>query len=368
MELHISKGNHDSEIRLRFPASPEEVQSALSELEQYSEPAKITNVEHPIERLLGYIRNADLSSETDIQDLNALAERVNSMNQQEQRIFVGALDAESINGLKDVCRVAESLDQYEFIAGVNTDRELGGWLVEHDRLGVAFPEEVRPYLDYIAIGAEYYANHGGAYTPDGYVKHRENVLDLAEEKSILHLVLATSEGERSLGLPVSDERMEQVKARLGLDDFAQVQVVRIETEQAASALAPLLPLDHITIEDANELALCLQEMEQEAGALMKFCAVLEVEQPGIFTEALNIAMDRDDYELVPEDMEEYGQQVLRRAGADDEIIDTIDGYMDFAQLGMDSLGADGVRRTEFGLVRRLSMPFPEQQETGQQMM
>ena len=35
-------------------------------------------------------------------------------------------------------------------------------------------------------------------------------------------------------------------------------------------------------------------------------------------------MDRDDYELVPENAEEYGKQVLRRIGADDEIIDTID--------------------------------------------
>ena len=108
-------------------------------------------------------------------------------------------------------------------------------------------------------------------------------------------------------------------------------------------------------------------MEQEDGEVTKFCAVLEMEQPGAFAEALNIAMDRDDYELVPEDSEEYGKQVLRRAGADDEIIDTIDGYMDFAQLGTDSLAEDGVRRTEFSLVRRLSTPFPPR-EIGQTMM
>lgn len=124
----------------------------------------------------------------------------------------------------------------------------------------------------------------------------------------------------------------------------------------------MIPLDTITVEDANELALCLKEMEQEDGGLTKFCAVLEVEQPDTFAEALNIAMDRDDYELVPENSEEYGKQVLRRIGADDEIIDTIDGYMDFAQLGTDSLAEDGVRRTEFGLVRSLSDPFPPEPE------
>ena len=60
--------------------------------------------------------------------------------------------------------------------------------------------------------------------------------------------------------------------------------------------------------------------------------------------------------------------MLRRIGADDEIIDTIDGYMDFAQLGTDSLAEDGVRRTESGLVRRLSNPFPPEPEIGQTML
>ena len=67
-------------------------------------------------------------------------------------------------------------------------------------------------------------------------------------------------------------------------------------------------------------------------------------------------------------MDEYGKQVLRRVGADDEVIDTIDGYMDFAQLGEDAMKEDGVRRTEFGLVRRLSKPFPPAPEIGQAMM
>ena len=42
-------------------------------------------------------------------------------------------------------------------------------------------------------------------------------------------------------------------------------------------------------------------------------------------EALRCAMNLDDYERIPEDTYEYGQTVLRRIGADDELIDTIDG-------------------------------------------
>ena len=44
-------------------------------------------------------------------------------------------------------------------------------------------------------------------------------------------------------------------------------------------------------------------------------------------------------------------------GADEELISVIDGYMDFEQFGEDSMKEDGVRQTEFGLVRRLSSPF-----------
>ena len=90
IELHIAKGEHDSEIRLRFPATLDEVRSALSELEQYSAcsgPARITHVGYPVGSLLRYIRCADLDSEANVQELNTLADRVNGMSQRELRIF-----------------------------------------------------------------------------------------------------------------------------------------------------------------------------------------------------------------------------------------------------------------------------------------
>lgn len=104
------------------------------------------------------------------------------------------------------------------------------------------------------------------------------------------------------------------------------------------------------------------------GELRKYCAVLEAEQPATFSKALALALDIDDYESVPESMEEYGKEVLQRIGADDAVLDMIDGFMDFAGLGKVFMKEDGVRRTEFGLVRRLSAPFPPQQEPGMQML
>ena len=82
-----------------------------------------------------------------------------------------------------------------------------------------------------------------------------------------------------------------------MEDFSQADITAVKF--SAPQLNSLIPLDTITVEDANELALCLKEMEQEDGEEMKFCAVLEVEQPDTFAEALNIAMDRDGVRFVP---------------------------------------------------------------------
>lgn len=183
-------------------------------------------------------------------------------------------------------------------------------------------------------------------------------------QNVICLTLASSQGEYRLGLPAADEELERAKQALGIEEFVQAGITAVGF--SAQQLAPLLPLDAVAVEDANTLAECLQEME--GGELKKYYAALDVEHPDTFSEAVNIAMDIDDYEMVPEDMDEYGRQVLRRIGADDEIIDTIDGFMDFAGLGEMSMEEDGVRRTEFGLVRRLSNPFPEQPEMSQQML
>ncbi len=181
----------------------------------------------------------------------------------------------------------------------------------------------------------------------------------------ISLALAAAEQCCPLVLPASYERLGQVRSLLGVEDFTEA--VNGDIKFSKFCLAEIIPLDTITVEEANALARCIQQMEQD-DELEKFCAALEVEQPDTFSGALTIAMDIDDYESIPEDMSEYGKAVLRRTGADDEVIDTIDGYMDFSRLGEDSIEADGVRRTEFGLVRRLSAPFPPQQETGIQML
>ena len=315
-----------------------------------------------------HLSHTILGNDSTLQKLNQLAEVMDGLNTVGLYQLSRSLDPEFQQSLDDVLRIAShikpcSMDCYEVIPGVATEQELGKWLVEHDRLDDKVPETLRPYLDYRSIGIDYRNEHEGEFLVGGYTGIRTGAMEqVQEEQSVLQLTLATADRWYYLRLPASEEEITQAKRNLDVEDFPQAGITAVKF--SAPQLNSLIPLDTVSVEDANALALCLKEMEQEDGEEMKFCAVLEVEQPDTFAEALNIAMDRDDYELVPENSEEYGKQVLRRIGADDEIIDAIDGYMDFAQLGTDSLVEDGVRRTGFGLVRRLSNPFPPEPEMG----
>lgn len=185
MILILTRGNSPMRVPWRLPSTPAETGEVFARLDSISSDvhaARIMDVKSPVPNLGKYIKHAEVSG-SDYEKLARLAERVSQMTQQEQWIFSGALDAESVNGLDDVLRIADHLGNYELIPEVSTDRELGGYLVEHDLLGVDFPQEVRPYLDYVAIGAEYYSSHGGAYTLHGYVRYKEDGQTLLQSKA-----------------------------------------------------------------------------------------------------------------------------------------------------------------------------------------
>jgi len=375
--LHLIRGPDPKGVYLRLPASPDAESRAFGKLDEISTDVgttRIAGVTSRVRNLSQYINSADIN--TDYEKLKLLAERLNSMSERERHIFSGTLDAESVNGLDDVLRIADGVENYELIEDVICDRDLGGWLVEHDMLGVNFPEAVRPYLDYVGIGAAYYSDHGGAYTLNGYVKRKEvspkqapeqAAEQATEEQAIFTAELSAGKNSEHFAFPASDEQLDRVKEKLAVEDFCGVVVFGINIRPDMGQVMELVPKDSVTVEDLNEMAICLQEMAQTEGELLKYCSALEVEKPPTFREAVTIAMDIDDYERVTEDTEEYGKAALRRIGADEEVIDAINGYMDFTQLGEDSMEEDGVRLTKFGMVRRLSKPFPTEQKMGQAM-
>lgn len=363
-QLRLSIKGAKEGVTLDLPATPAGVSEAVAWFDRLNigpGEVQIIGVNSSVPNLGQYISKANIHSSGDMAKLNELAEAIHRMDRRERHIFAGALDAESVNGLDDVLKISKHLGDYILLPGICSDAELGRILVDTGYKN--FPESVQPYLDYRAIGAEYYAENGGAYGPGGYVRRKSSLEHSAQDLSTitLHLQTGRSSVPYRLDLPASEEELDQAKAYLGIDHFTEAAIVKVEFSRLY--LADLIPQDCVCVEDANELALGIEEMLQRDGEFLKFLAVLSVERPETMADALRLAMNLDDYERITEGTYEYGRSVLRRHGADDELLEAMEGYMAFELLGEDAMMEDGVRQTDFGLIRRCSSPFLEETQT-----
>ena len=170
----------------------------------------------------------------------------------------------------------------------------------------------------------------------------------------------------TLVLPADEEYLDAVKDYLDIDVFADAMLcdIRFKVPYIGELIRNS---DCPAVEDYNDFAEALEDIWQQDGALLTYAAVLEAENPETLHRSCELLRNLDNYQRIVEGAYGYGQQRLQETlELDDEAIYELDGYMDFEQYGQDRMENDGVTETEFGLLRRLDPPFPEQRQ-GQQM-
>ena len=86
-----------------------------------------------------------------------------------------------------------SIEAIVLIPNVNSDVTLGRYVAVAGQIqgDPRFPEAAWPYLDFAKIGAEYYAEHGGAYTYAGYLLRKQDDELVREKKSKIQLGLSS---------------------------------------------------------------------------------------------------------------------------------------------------------------------------------
>lgn len=97
----------------------------------------------------------------------------------------------------------------------------------------------------------------------------------------------------------------------------------------------------------------------------KLLSVLAAERPSTLEDAIDLFARLDAYELVHCGTEEYGRDALMELCGEQDIINTVDSFMDWDAFGSHMMAEDGVTFTEFGAVRKIK---PTQPTTGMQMM
>ena len=168
-----------------------------------------------------------------------------------------------------------------------------------------------------------------------------------------------------LVLPADEEYLDAVKAYLEIDVFADAMLcdIRFKVPYIGELICDT---DCPAVEDYNDFAEALESIWQKDGMLLTYAAVLDAERPETLRRALELLQDLDNYQRITEGAYGYGQQRLQeRLGLDDESIAELEGYMDFERCGSDCTEHDGVVETEFGRLRRLEPPFPEQAQCQQ---
>lgn len=168
IQLFMKRSGSPVIVPLNLPASHDAMTEAASQLDEASRAGKteIVEIKSVITNLPSYLGGLDPDSRTQLAQLNQLSSIIAKMDSRERDIYAGALDGNSINDLNDMIRVAEQVSDYILIPNVNSDVTLGRYVAVAGQIqgDPRFPEAAWPYLDFAKIGAEYYAEHGGAYT------------------------------------------------------------------------------------------------------------------------------------------------------------------------------------------------------------
>ncbi len=355
----LTRGNSYAGISLRLPATPADMGEAYAKLDNISTTEKTLLRALPLgeTKLYNLFAQANWDDSTQVAQLNSLAEKLEQMAASEKTIFYSLLAGSPQTKPDEVSGLLEKVSAYQLMKFIQSPEDLGKYMVAQGLLDI--PESVKPYLHYGAIGREQHQILKGSFTESGYVVRKGALAPNHDHDLVVFtLHLASSSGSTILRLPSTEYELSDALCQLGVDEFAQAQIQKIEI--GLPYLEGSIPVECACVAIANDLALNIEKMNQHDGELLKYLSVLEVEQPETMADALFYANELDNYERVPDDTEEYGKLVLGRLGVSRDAMKALEGNVDFAAIGEFYMVEEGVRRTEFGLVRRCSEPFPEE--------
>jgi hypothetical protein len=174
-----------------------------------------------------------------------------------------------------------------------------------------------------------------------------------------HLAL-NNEQPVTFNLPAGENVLNEVMRSLRINSISEGIVVE---QNSPMDVFDGMSVADTSLEILNDIAGEIEYFSKEDGELSKFLAAVEIESPADFNAVHELIRNLDQYELMPEDVqdcESYAKYIIFDSGEVEDIRDEIEGYMDYDEYGKDRMREEGIRETAFGLLRRLGEPFPEE--------
>lgn len=378
---------------LELPATPYEIKDALqrARVPEGGGYTMESTGDWPDFLWTALFNTSPLSGENALEELNLLADAVSRMDEIQVGTFEGAVQlhmeetGKKTITLKELINLAACLDDYEFHPDVTNDLSLGRACMEGGMLDLVenLPDEVAELLDPAKVGKALRHSDHGAFTPRGYVyrgtaaarqdfydgehlpacgKSHQGLLSLRIEK----LDAPGTDSGVWLELPADEKALQWALISIGEESFDSCRIA--ETKSAVMLFQYQLAGDE-DIEKLNTLAGRLRDLQQEMPdglMLMKYKAVLELEQHPDLDMELDIAANLGCYDYSPDVLspDAYGEYVLQSAGIDTG--DPAFSRFDFRGYGERQLEQAGYVFTPYGAVSRNGQEFVhEYTEQGQ---
>lgn len=333
------------------------------------------------------LKNIKLSDEPTVGELNFLAKRLEEVCTDKcmalaYNAVISQYDSVSI---PEAINCTYGLDTVPVYPCKNAE-EYGAVVLENDFLEELneIPDELYELLDNEKVGKLMQEREKGVFI-DGYYAIAssyepqlvyDDVLPEPMDEWLFKLEVTVMDGDdpdedmlETLTLPAGEERIKELEDKFGkpasewvwLSFKSELCVLDSDSMQNADG-----------VEQLNELAVTFSEMSRSE--MVKFKAVLEMEQPESVSEAIEISMSLDDYEFDPStiDLKDYGEKYLSEMLPPDfdrtVLSDGVTAY-----LGRNISEKNGSQMTEYGILSSAggqiySMIEAEQTQQHGQMM
>ncbi|MEX9764959.1 antirestriction protein ArdA [Proteus mirabilis] len=156
---------------LELPATSKEIEHCLMRIGidgiQYEEYF-LTDYESSIDGLSSYISEYSL-----LDELNELATQLAMLSPDEIDLYQAAIEiGSSASSIHDLIHLADNLDSFQQLAGVNNEYDLGYyWIEESGCYDLAQLGHLSHYFDYERYGRDVCLEQGGIFHSGGYVYH-----------------------------------------------------------------------------------------------------------------------------------------------------------------------------------------------------
>ena len=379
--VSLCNPDKDTYVTLELPADPYTILDAWERLR----PAPDTRVEWEMEDYGEFpVLFPGLQSGEGFPALNALAERLTSLDSRQRTAFEGLVKLQDGRPMEPdaLITLSEQAKHCQVAPEATDDASLGRVYAANGSIPEVkdVPDKVFELLDFQLLGRRIRQSAGGVFTRQGYVvpdgnwkptEGQEPRIAPEAPTGFFRLELQLGEERAELTLPAGQELVE-VRERMeavGLPNCA-VTAFHSRVPQLPAAWATPEQLDTL-----NCLAIRLTVLEdREPLKLIKYKAVLEASPPTSLEDAMALTERLDAYNLnwAAASPEDVARGELRRSMGE-ENADLLCWYLNLYGYGEALIQQYGGELTDYGLLTRadgqpVQKPLPHQPTRGGRQM